>query len=153
MLRRTFRRFTPSTGVLGGVGRLNHVAIAVPATRTLDAAASMYRTLFNATISAPMAIPEHGVTTVFVEFENTKIELLHPLGDKSPIAKFLAQNPEGGVHHVCVEVDDMDAAITKVKALGIRPLAEKPRIGAHGKLVMFLHPKDCGGVLVEMELK
>ena len=101
-------------------------------------------------MSAPLALPEHGVTTVFVDTGNTKLELLEPLGAQSPIAKFLEKNPDGGLHHLCFEVPDLAAAIATVKAAGIRVLGE-PRIGAHGLPVVFLHPKDCGGVLMELE--
>eukprot|EP00759_Apiculatamorpha_spiralis_P048647 PhF_6_TR4403/c0_g1_i1/m.5948/K05606/MCEE, epi; methylmalonyl-CoA/ethylmalonyl-CoA epimerase len=151
MFRRCVTRCSLTPSSLQGIGRLNHVAIAVPATKPLAQAANMYKVLFNAQISEPLTLPEHGVTTVFVEFNNTKIELLHPHGDKSPIAKFLDQNKDGGMHHICIEVPDIAASIAKVKELGIRPLSEKPKIGAHGLPVVFLHPKDCGGVLVEME--
>ncbi len=101
--------------------------------------------------SEPQELPEHGVTVVFVELENTKIELLHPLGDKSPIAGFLAKNTSGGIHHMCIEVDDIEAAVKTMKEKNVRCLTEKTRIGAHGKPVMFLHPKDCAGVLIELE--
>lgn len=151
MLRRTFIATLATPTALGNIGRLNHIAIAVPLKRSMEEATVMYKNLFNAKVSPPTALPEHGVTTVFVEFANTKIELLHPLGEKSPIAGFLKANPDGGMHHICIEVDDIEAAVEEVKRAGIRPLAEKPRIGAHGLPVMFLHPKDCGGVLVEME--
>eukprot|EP00760_Papus_ankaliazontas_P005027 PhM_4_TR12348/c0_g1_i1/m.68807/K05606/MCEE, epi; methylmalonyl-CoA/ethylmalonyl-CoA epimerase len=150
MFRRSLCRSELPKAVLG-IGRLNHMAIAVPATRTLADAAAMYKTLFNAKVSEPLSLPEHGVTTVFVELENSKIELLHPLGDKSPIAKFLEKNQDGGIHHFCIEVDDIEAAVRICKENNIRPLNEKPKIGAHGKPVVFLHPKDCGGVLVEVE--
>ncbi|XP_048828994.1 methylmalonyl-CoA epimerase, mitochondrial [Brienomyrus brachyistius] len=141
----------PSPGVPGSLwrlGRLNHVAIAVP---DLDKAASLYRDVLGAQVSAVVPLPEHGVCTVFVELGNTKLELLHPLGEKSPIAGFLAKNKSGGMHHICIEVDDIDAAIVDLKGKNIRTLSEQPRIGAHGKPVMFLHPKDCDGVLVELE--
>jgi methylmalonyl-CoA/ethylmalonyl-CoA epimerase len=131
------------------IGRLNHVAIVVP---DLDAAARIYRETLGATVSAPLALPEHGVTTVFVELPNTKIELLHPLGDASPIAKFLAGSPSGGMHHVCYEVDDIRAARDRLKAAGARVLGDgEPKTGAHGKPVLFLHPKDFCGTLVELE--
>ncbi len=129
------------------IGRLNHVAIVVP---DLDAACAMYRELLGATLSEPLALPEHGVTAVFVNLPNTKIELLHPLGDNSPIAAFLARNPAGGMHHVCYEVDDIGAARDRLVAAGARVLGE-PRIGAHGKMVLFLHPKDFAGTLIELE--
>jgi methylmalonyl-CoA/ethylmalonyl-CoA epimerase len=131
------------------IGRLNHVAIAVP---DLAAAAKLYRDTLGAKVSAPMAEPDHGVTVIFVELPNTKIELLHPLGDNSPIAAFLERNAAGGIHHVCYEVADILAARDKLKADGARVLGDgEPRIGAHGKPVLFLHPKDFCGTLVELE--
>ena len=131
------------------IGRLNHVAIVVP---DLGAAAKIYRDALGARVSAPAELPEHGVTTVFVELENTKIELLHPLGAQSPIAKFLADHQSGGMHHVCFEVDDLLAARDRLIAQGARVLGDgTPRIGAHGKPVLFLHPKDFCGTLVELE--
>ena len=131
------------------IGRLNHVAIAV---RDLDAAARTYRETLGAKISAPQAEPAHGVTVVFIELPNTKIELLEPLGENSPIAKFLEKNPDGGMHHVCYEVDDILAARDRLKAAGARVLGDgNPKIGAHGKPVLFLHPKDFNGTLVELE--
>ena len=131
------------------IGRLNHVAIAVP---DLPAAVSTYRDVLGAAVSPPQDLPEHGVTVVFVELPNTKIELLHPLGDGSPIAGFLAKSPGGGIHHVCYEVDDIRAARDRLKAGGARVLGDgEPRIGAHGKPVLFLHPKDFCGTLVEIE--
>jgi methylmalonyl-CoA/ethylmalonyl-CoA epimerase len=131
------------------IGRLNHVAIAVP---DLDAACALYRDVLGATLSPPEALPEHGVTTVFVELPNTKIELLHPLGDESPIAAFLKRHPEGGMHHVCYEVDDIVDARDRLVAAGARILGDgEPRIGAHGKPVLFLHPKDFAGTLIELE--
>jgi methylmalonyl-CoA/ethylmalonyl-CoA epimerase len=131
------------------IGRLNHIAIAVP---DLDAAAKVYRETLGAVVSAPLDLPEHGVTTVFVELPNAKIELLHPLGDKSPIAGFLERNSSGGVHHVCYEVDDIRAARDRLKASGARVLGDgEPRTGAHGKPVLFLHPKDFLGTLIELE--
>ena len=131
------------------IGRLNHVAIAVP---DLDAAAAVYRDTLGATVGAPQAEPDHGVTVVFIELPNTKIELLHPLGDDSPIAAFLAKNPSGGIHHVCYEVDDILAARDRLKAAGARVLGSgEPKIGAHGKPVLFLHPRDFTGTLVELE--
>jgi methylmalonyl-CoA/ethylmalonyl-CoA epimerase len=131
------------------IGRLNHVAIVVP---DLDQAASIYAELLGADVSAPLDLPEHGVTTVFIELPNTKIELLHPLGDESPIAKFLERNPAGGMHHLCYEVDDIIAARDKLTAAGARIIGDgKPIIGAHGKPVLFLHPKDFCGTLVELE--
>ena len=131
------------------IGRLNHVAIAVP---DLAAAAATYANTLGAKVSPPLAQPDHGVTVVFVELPNTKIELLHPLGDNSPIAKFLANNPSGGMHHVCYEVDDIMAARDRLKAEGARVLGDgEPKTGAHGKPVLFLHPKDFCGTLVEIE--
>uniref|UniRef100_G3MT71 Methylmalonyl-CoA epimerase, mitochondrial n=2 Tax=Amblyomma TaxID=6942 RepID=G3MT71_AMBMU len=128
--------------------RLNHVAVA---TLQLEKLTSFYRDTLGLQVSEPVPQKEHGVTTVFVDVGNTKFELLLPLGDKSPIANFLEKNKGGGAHHVCLEVDDIEAAVADLKQKGIRMLAEKTRIGAHGKPVMFLHPKDCGGVLVELE--
>jgi methylmalonyl-CoA/ethylmalonyl-CoA epimerase len=131
------------------IGRLNHVAIAVP---DLAAAAAKYRDTLGAEISEPLALPEHGVTTVFVNLPNTKIELLEPLGGNSPIAKFLERNPDGGIHHLCYEVDDILAARDRLKAEGARVLGDgEPKRGAHGKPVLFLHPKDFNGTLVEIE--
>ena len=131
------------------LGRLNHVALAVP---DLDAAVATYRDTLGATISAPQALPEHGVTVVFIDVGNTKIELLEPLGDNSPIAAFLAKAPSGGMHHVCYEVDDIIAARDRLKAAGARVLGDgEPKTGAHGKPVLFLHPKDFMGTLVELE--
>ncbi|KAK2819720.1 hypothetical protein Q7C36_021366 [Tachysurus vachellii] len=133
---------------LWNLGRLNHVAIAVP---DLEKATALYRDVLGAQVSATVPLPEHGVYTVFVELGNTKLELLHPLGEKSPIAGFLQKNKAGGMHHICIEVDDINSAIADLKAKKIRLLSPEPRIGAHGKPVMFLHPKDCDGVLVEIE--
>ena len=131
------------------IGRLNHVAIAV---RDLDAAVATYRDTLGAEVSAPLPQPAHGVTVVFITLPNTKVELLHPLGSDSPIAKFLERNPEGGIHHVCYEVDDIIAARDRLKASGPRVLGDgEPKIGAHGKPVLFLHPKDFLGTLVELE--
>jgi methylmalonyl-CoA/ethylmalonyl-CoA epimerase len=131
------------------IGRLNHVAIAVP---DLEAAAATYRDVLGAKVSAPQAEPDHGVTVVFIELDNTKIELLHPLGEKSPIQGFLDKNPSGGMHHVCYEVDDILAARDKLQAEGARVLGDgEPKIGAHGKPVLFLHPKDFAGTLIELE--
>jgi methylmalonyl-CoA/ethylmalonyl-CoA epimerase len=131
------------------IGKLNHVAIVVP---DLAAATAIYRDTLGARVSAPLALPEHGVTTVFVELPNTKIELLHPLGEGSPIAKFLAANPAGGMHHLCFEVEDILAARDRLKAAGARVLGDgEPRTGAHGKPVLFLHPKDFCGTLLEIE--
>jgi len=131
------------------IGRLNHIAIAVP---DLAAAAAIYRDTLGAKVSAPVPLPDHGVTTVFVELPNTKIELLHPLGENSPIAAFLARNASGGMHHVCFEVADIIAARDQLKRDGARVLGDgEPRIGAHGKPVLFLHPKDFVGTLIEIE--
>ncbi len=131
------------------IGRLNHVAIAVP---DLEKSAALYRDTLGAKVSPPQAEPKHGVTVVFIELPNTKIELLHPLGDNSPIAAFLAKNPSGGMHHVCYEVDDIIVARDVLKGKGARVLGDgEPKIGAHGKPVLFLHPKDFDGTLVEIE--
>lgn len=131
------------------LGRLNHVAIAV---RDLDAATRTYREALGAEVSTPQALPEHGVTVVFVHLPNTKIEFLQPLGENSPIAKFLEKNPDGGMHHLCYEVGDIRAARDHLKAQGLRVLGDgEPKIGAHGKPVLFLHPKDCLGTLTELE--
>ena len=131
------------------LGRLNHVALVVP---NLAEAADSYRGKLGAKVTAPQALPEHGVTVVFIELPNTKIELLEPLGEASTIAPFLAKNPSGGMHHVCYEVDDIIAARDQLKAAGARVLGDgEPKIGAHGKPVLFLHPKDFFGTLVELE--
>jgi methylmalonyl-CoA/ethylmalonyl-CoA epimerase len=131
------------------IGRLNHVAIAVA---DLRAASARYRDSLGARVSAPTALPEHGVTVVFVELPNAKVELLEPLGEASPIAKFLERNADGGIHHLCFEVDDILAARDQLKAGGARVLGDgTPRIGAHGKPVLFLHPKDFDGTLIELE--
>jgi len=131
------------------IGKLNHVAIVVP---DLNAASSLYREGFGADVSAPVDLPAQGVTTVFVNLPNTKIELLHPLGEGSPVEKFLANNPKGGMHHVCYEVIDLAAAIDKLTADGMTVLGDgTPSIGAHGLPVVFLHPKDALGTLVELE--
>jgi methylmalonyl-CoA/ethylmalonyl-CoA epimerase len=131
------------------IGRLNHVAIAVP---DLEAATARYRDVLGAKVTPPQDEPAHGVTVVFIELPNTKIELLYPLGDKSPIQAFLDKNPAGGIHHVCYEVDDIIAARDKLKADGARVLGDgEPKIGAHHKPVLFLHPKDFCGTLVELE--
>ena len=129
--------------------RLNHVAIAVP---DLAAAAEVYAGTLGAEVSAPQPLPEHGVTVVFVTLPNTKIELLEPLGEDSPIARFLEKNPAGGMHHLCYEVEDIDAARDRLLAVGARVLGDgEPKIGAHGKPVLFLHPKDFSGTLIELE--
>ncbi|MCW2285709.1 methylmalonyl-CoA/ethylmalonyl-CoA epimerase [Rhodoblastus acidophilus] len=131
------------------IGRLNHVAIAV---KDLAAASKTYRDVLGAKVSEPKAQPDHGVTVVFIELPNTKIELLEPLGESSPIAKFLEKNPDGGMHHVCYEVEDILAARDRLKAGGVRVIGDgNPKIGAHGKPVLFLHPKDFNGTLVEIE--
>ena len=131
------------------IGRLNHVAIVVP---DLDAATALYRDTLGATVSEAQTLQDHGVTTVFVDLDNTRIELLHPLGDDSPIGRFLERHPDGGMHHVCYEVDDICAARDQLKTQGSRVLGDgEPRTGAHGKPVLFLHPKDFCGTLVELE--
>jgi len=131
------------------IGRLNHTAIVVP---DLDAAAARYRDLLGAAVSPPQDEPDHGVRVVFVELENTKIELLAPLGEKSPVAAFLERSPAGGIHHLCFEVADIRAAGERLSAAGARILGDgEPRIGAHGKPVLFLHPKSFDGVLLELE--
>ena len=131
------------------IGRLNHVAIAVP---DLDAAVAQYRELLGASVSPPEAQPAHGVTTVFVTLPNTKIELLHPLGAKSPIGAFLERHPTGGIHHLCFEVDDILAARDRLLTEGARVLGDgAPKLGAHHRPVLFLHPKDFSGTLIELE--
>ncbi|MFG1419130.1 methylmalonyl-CoA epimerase [Xanthobacter sp. V0B-10] len=131
------------------IGRLNHVAIAV---RDIAAASKLYRDTLGAEVSAAVPQEEHGVTTVFVTLPNTKIEFLEPLGENSPIAKFLERNPDGGIHHICYEVEDILQARDQLKAKGARVLGSgEPKIGAHGKPVLFLHPKDFNGTLVELE--
>jgi len=131
------------------IGRLNHVAIAV---KDIAAASATYRNVLGAKVSEPTAQPDHGVTVVFIELPNTKIELLEPLGEASPIAKFLERNPDGGMHHVCYEVEDILAARDRLKETGARVIGDgNPKIGAHGKPVLFLHPKDFNGTLVEIE--
>ena len=131
------------------IGRLNHVAIAV---KNLDAAVAVYRDTLGAEVSEALPQPDHGVTVVFITLPNTKIELLEPLGEGSPIAKFLEKNPDGGIHHVCYEVDDIFTARDRMKNEGARVLGSgDPKIGAHGKPVLFLHPKDFCGTLVELE--
>ena len=131
------------------IGRLNHVAIAVP---DLEAAAAQYRDTLGARVGAPQDEPDHGVTVVFIELPNTKVELLYPLGEGSPIQGFLDKNPAGGIHHMCYEVDDIIASRDKLKADGARVLGDgEPKIGAHGKPVLFLHPKDFNGCLIELE--
>jgi methylmalonyl-CoA/ethylmalonyl-CoA epimerase len=131
------------------LGRLNHVALAVP---DLAAASAMYRDTLGAKVGEPQALPEHGVTVVFIDTGNTKVELLEPLGEGSPIQAFLDKNPSGGMHHVCYEVDDILAVRDRLKATGARLLGDgSPKIGAHGKPVLFLHPKDFAGTLIELE--
>ena len=131
------------------IGKLNHVAIAV---RDIGKAAAVYRNVLGAEVSDAVPQPDHGVTTVFITLPNTKIELLEPLGEGSPIAKFLERNPDGGMHHICYEVDDIGAASAALKKNGARVLGDgEPKIGAHGKPVLFLHPKDFAGTLVELE--
>ena len=131
------------------IGNLNHVAIAVP---DLEAATARYREVLGAKVSEPLDQPDHGVTVVFIELPNAKIELLYPLGDNSPIGNFLERNPGGGVHHLCYEVEDIIAARDRLKAEGARVLGDgEPKIGAHDKPVLFLHPKDFYGTLIELE--
>ncbi len=131
------------------IGRLNHVAIAVP---DIAAASDMYRDTFGASVGAPQDEPDHGVTVVFIELPNTKIELLTPFGENSPITGFLEKNPSGGIHHICYEVEDILAARDKLRDNGARVLGGgEPKIGAHGKEVLFLHPKDFTGTLIELE--
>ena len=131
------------------IGRLNHVAIAVP---DLQAASKQYADILGAKVGAPQDEPDHGVTVVFIELPNTKIELLYPLGEASPIQGFLDKNPSGGIHHICYEVDDIIAARDQLKTQGARILGTgEPKIGAHGKPVLFLHPKDFNGTLIELE--
>ena len=131
------------------IGKLNHVAVVVP---DLEAATRVYRDTLGAQVTKPVDLPAHGVTTVFVELPNTKIELLHPLGKESPVAKFLERNPDGGTHHLCYEVDDIISARDQLVSAGARVLGDgEPRNGAHDKLVLFLHPKDFCGTLIELE--
>ena len=131
------------------IGKLNHVAVAVP---DLDHAVAVYRDTLGAQVSEPLDLPDHGVTTVFVDLPNTRLELLLPLGEKSPIRSFLEKNPAGGMHHMCFEVEDIEAARDKLVSEGARVLGNgEPKIGAHGKPVLFLHPKDFMGTLVEIE--
>lgn len=131
------------------IGRLNHIAVAVP---DLDAAAAQYRDTLGAEVGEPQDEPDHGVTVIFITLPNTKLELLHPLGEGSPIAGFLEKNPSGGIHHMCFEVDDILSARDRLMAQGARVLGSgEPKIGAHGKPVLFLHPKDFNGSLIELE--
>ncbi len=129
------------------LGPLNHIAIVVP---DLAVAIDLYQSSMGATVSAPAPMPEHGVTVAFVTLPNTKIELMEPLGEASPVANFLTRNPAGGIHHICLEVPSVDAAVETLAASGIRTLGT-PRAGAHDKLVVFLHPRDCHGTLIEFE--
>ena len=131
------------------IGRLNHIAIVVP---SLKSASKIYKEILGASVSMPTNLPEHGVTIVFVNLQNTKIELLHPLGNSSPITNFLKSNPNGGMHHICYEVNDITSARDHLEKKGARVLGSKePKIGAHGKPVLFLHPKDFTGTLIELE--
>ena len=131
------------------IGQLNHVAIAVP---DLEAAVRQYRDVLGASVGAPQDEPDHGVTVVFITLPNTKIELLHPFGDDSPIASFLERNPAGGIHHLCYEVEDIQVAADSMRSAGARVLGDgEPKIGAHGNPVLFLHPKDFNGTLIELE--
>ncbi|XP_069948030.1 ethylmalonyl-CoA/methylmalonyl-CoA epimerase-like isoform X3 [Cherax quadricarinatus] len=130
------------------LGSLNHVAIATP---DLKKSTALYRDVLGAEVSDIQALPDHGVYTVFVKLDNAKLELLHPLGENSPIQNFLNKNKTGGIHHICIEVNDIKAAMKDLKEQNIRCLSNEPKIGAHGKPVVFLHPKDCDGVLVELE--
>lgn len=128
--------------------RLNHIAMATPGT---EAVASIFRDHFNLEPSEKHAQPDHGVNTVFVDVGNTKLELLDTLGEKSPIEPFLHKNPKGGIHHLCFEVDDIEAAVVDLRSKGVTLIGEKPKLGAHGKPVIFIHPKNCSGVLIELE--
>ncbi|MGH0329035.1 methylmalonyl-CoA epimerase [Sinorhizobium meliloti] len=131
------------------LGKVNHVAIAVP---DLSAAVESYRSTLGASVTEPQVLPEHGVTVVFVMLPNTKVELLEPLGEGSPISAFLEKNPAGGMHHICYEVEDIIAARDRLRQAGARILGDgNPKIGAHGKPVLFLHPKDFQGTLIELE--
>ncbi|XP_037365997.1 methylmalonyl-CoA epimerase, mitochondrial [Talpa occidentalis] len=144
----TSQSLNQAPSLIWNLGQLNHVAIAVP---DLDKAKAFYKNVLGAQVSDAVPLPEHGVSVVFVNLGNTKMELLHPLGKDSPIAGFLQKNKAGGMHHVCIEVDNINAAVMDLKEKKIRSLSEEAKIGAHGKPVIFLHPKDCGGVLVELE--
>ncbi|KAG0222567.1 hypothetical protein BGW42_006468 [Actinomortierella wolfii] len=148
--RRALSTGVPKTSPLWKLGDLNHVAIAVP---DIEGTTAFYRDIMGAKVSEKVPLPEHGVYTVFVQLGNTKIELLHPYGDNSPIAKFLEKNKAGGIHHICIEVDNVTTAVNDLMKKGIKALNPVPKIGAHGKPVVFLHPKDCGGTLVELEEK
>ncbi|KAI6660020.1 hypothetical protein LOD99_14361 [Oopsacas minuta] len=148
---KSFRISAFNTNAVSGnvwkLGKLNHIAIAVP---SLDEAIQFYKEILGAYVSEIVPIPEHGVSTVFINLGNTKLELLHPLGEKSPIESFLKKKPEGGMHHICIEVHNIKQAIISLSGK-VRTLTKEPKIGAHNKLVIFLHPKDCGGVLIELE--
>lgn len=131
------------------LGKLNHIAIVVP---DIKAASEQYKNIFGATVSESVEQPDHGVTTVFIDLGNTKIELLEKLGDDSPIANFVEKNPKGGMHHLCIEVENIDDAVSKLNDHEISITGNgKPKIGAHGKPVVFLHPKNCNGTLIELE--
>jgi methylmalonyl-CoA/ethylmalonyl-CoA epimerase len=131
------------------LGRLNHVALAVP---NLETAAKLYRDVLGAEVSEPQRLPEHGVTIVFVDLPNVRIELLEPLGEHSPIAGYLDRNPDGGMHHLCYEVADIRSARERLRSAGMRILGDgEPKVGAHGRPVLFLHPKDFAGALIEIE--
>ena len=131
------------------IGKLNHIAIAVP---NINEAAEQYRSIFGAKVSEPVEQPDHGVTTIFIDLGNTKIELLQVLGEDSPIEKFMDKNPKGGMHHICLEVEDINQAVEKLNTHEVSITgAGKPRTGAHGKPVVFLHPKSCNGTLIELE--
>lgn len=134
--------------MLWKLGKLNHIAIATP---DLKKSSALFRDVMGAEVSEPQALPDHGVHTVFVNLGNTKLELLHPLGEDSPITNFLKKHPSGGMHHICIEVDNIGEAMAALQRSNVRCLYERPRTGAHGKPVVFLHPKDCAGVLVELE--
>jgi len=142
------RFFSSQSSATWKILRLNHIALATP---TTEKAADFYRSKFHLTPSDKHAQPDHGVNTVFVDVGNTKLELLDQLGDNSPIKAFMSKNSSGGIHHLCFEVDNIEAAVLDLKAKGVRLLAENTKIGAHGKPVIFIHPKDCGGVLIELE--
>ena len=131
------------------IGKLNHIAIAVP---NINEAAEQYRSIFGAKVSEPVEQPDHGVTTIFIDLGNTKIELLQVLGEDSPIEKFMDKNPKGGMHHICLEVEDINQAVEKLNTYEVSITGTvKPRTGAHGKPVVFLHPKSCNGTLIELE--
>ena len=131
------------------IGKLNHIAIAVP---NINEAAEQYRSIFGAKVSEPVEQPDHGVTTIFIDLGNTKIELLQVLGEDSPIEKFMDKNPKGGMHHICLEVEDINQAVEKLNTHEVAITGTgKPRTGAHGKPVVFLHPKSCNGTLIELE--